>query len=458
MIKALEARLSRLTPRTFLILLCIAQSIFCISNTLVLQTPTLDTIEMTVIGRDLILGYPKHPMLPGWLTHFVLYFASDIVCIVTLISLQMILAYLYIFKLADLLFNDENQAIAATICTAIPLSIYGFSVSMVNNVTIQLPLCSALFYYCYKTIQDNSIKNLLTFSIISGLLLNTHYLSSISIFAALLAIISLSKQKWIHIVTFLVIIIILLFPHLFYLYEHNFINVKYGHSRIDTTYNLLLSSLQIALVPLLVITIYYRNFFKNSKEHLFINIIYLTPIVIALIINLIVHFSSRWLLPFYIPFGLFVVNLIEPIIKKRNFLFLIFLIISAISLAIMPMQNRTSFPSQLIYQITFERNQDIKYISGSMFQAGSISLRAPNHPHVVFDGDFVMSPWINQNDFYKSKVLYIWEEGDEPQTPNLIESGEIEYAKISRYNKTKGNKFLYWKIVDYAKEQNYKHS
>ncbi len=446
-VKTIRKKLNKLTPEVFLILLCIIQCIISISSHLLLDTPELDTVEMTIIGRDWIIGYPKHPMLPGWIMHFVLFTQNYMLAIIIVLSFQMVITYIYIFRLGTLLFNgNKNKAITATIIASItPISTYG--AYMINNVTIQLPLCAMMFFYSYKIIQDTSIKNWVILSIIAGLLINTHYLSVISIFAALLAIILLSRIKIISLFIFATILIIMFSIHSYYLIHNDFMTFQYGYSRTHSDHNLILSSIEIFLLPLLV-TFFYRNKITRSKEVSFVCLLYLIPLSTALIINFQVHFSSRWLVPFYIPLGFFIVMFVESATKHCFKLFCIFTMMAFVSLSLLPLKNRTSFPSKLIYQTTFEHNKDIKYISGPMFEAGAIALRAANHPPVVFDGRFEMSPWINKSDFYQSKVLYIWE-NNEPKTPSSLESGVLEYAKISRYNQTKGGKFLYWKIVDY---------
>ena len=458
MLKTAKLTINRLSPEYTLALLCLAQCIFVFLGNFIVNTIPIDAVEMTVIGRDLVLGYPKHPMLPGWLTHVALSIIGYKFGLTVLVSLQIVITYIYVFRLGVLLFQgNKEKALGSVLIVALVTTNFYSLVNMVNNITVALPLCAMLFFYCYKIILGNSRKHWIIFSIVVGLLINTHYILSISVFAALLAIVYFIRINYISLLIFIIITLLLLSPHLYYVFYNDFMTIKYGYGRASKeNYSLILSSLQIVLFPFLILVFYYKKN-KLTPQLLFVCFIYLVPLIIAFVLNFIFHFASRWLFPFYIPLGFFVLIFVHSIAHKRFVLLFLFFVISTVTVVTLPLHNRMSFPSSQIYQVFLKNHNDIQYIYGPTFESGALSLKFPSHPRVVFDGKFEMSPWVNKDNFYNSKVLYLWD-NTEPQTIEPIESGKVEYSKISRYNKKKKAKILYWKVVDYTNNISHKHS
>ena len=63
-----------------------------------------------------------------------------------------------------------------------------------------------------------------------------------------------------------------------------------------------------------------------------------------------------------------------------------------------------------------------------------------------------MSTWIDKNDFYRSKVLYIWEQDYEAEPKNLPSNaikGKIKYSDLDYPISRSGATELNWAIVDY---------
>jgi hypothetical protein len=460
-------------PEQVLFLICFLQLISCLSINLLSRNPPIDTIEMYFVGKELVLGYPKHPMLPSWLAHIALFISQGHeIGLYLLTSLLYIITYIYIFKLGMLIFKgDKAKSLYSVIFILIsPIS---FEPDL-NHVTVQLPLWTMLCYYTYQSINHNKTKDWIFSGILAGLLLNTHYLSSILILSLIIAILYSNKSKDLmrsykpYLATLITLAVFS--PHIYYLVQNNFLTLEYARSRSELAEFDILESLKRSGMYVINIlfysSIYVLTFFSNFRikknPNKFILICCFTPFIIGLLISLAgTSFKTNWIKPFAVLTGLIVFNIFELRPRNKKFIPISIILFLCVSIIIFTVNNlgilkakkfqNGRLPSQKIYEIILKDNPDVKYISGSHPKAGSISLKSPNHPKVVYD-NFEMSSWIDKNDFYRSKVLYIWEQDYETEPKNLPSNaikGKIKYSDLDYPISRSGATELNWAIVDY---------
>ena len=206
------------------------------------------------------------------------------------------------------------------------------------------------------------------------------------------------------------VFIVLLIPHLIWLYNNDFVTIEYGLKRagveglsifnhLKYPFIFLLKQIGI-LIPLffLIWLLIKKVKFKinlKDKKLLFLIFINLLPITLMLITSFVTGSKIRtmWMTPFYLFFGVFFVYLLKSQInlKKINsfiygFLFLFFLSPILYSFdSIISSDKRTDYPGKEIaakVQITWDQdfNKEIEFVTGDEWKAGNLSYHLKSRP------------------------------------------------------------------------------
>lgn len=195
-----------------------------------------DAMEAVVWGDLLSFGTNKHPPLSGWLVgafHHML--GQNDFAIYLLGEICIIIGLVYVYKLAKN-FLSEDKAL----CSAMILSIsfyYTFH-TYLNNYNcniISMALWPIVTYYFYEAIKKNKLKDWVFFGIFTGLSFLAKYQISLLIisFATYLLLCDRKqfKQKGFYLSILSGLIVIL--PHLIWLYKTDFFSFIYITSRSD---------------------------------------------------------------------------------------------------------------------------------------------------------------------------------------------------------------------------------
>ena len=206
------------------------------------------------------------------------------------------------------------------------------------------------------------------------------------------------------------IFIVLLVPHIIWLFNNEFITILYGLKRTGLEGSSILDHLKYPVIFLLkqigiLIPFFFLIFLLTKKikfriEYkdktlLFLILINLLPIVLMLITSLITGSKIRtmWMTPFYLFFGVLFVYIFKSQInlKKINsflyvFLFLFFLspILYTFE-SIINKDKRTDYPGKDIaakVQITWDQNfvEEIEFVTGNEWKAGNLSYHLKSRP------------------------------------------------------------------------------
>ena len=206
------------------------------------------------------------------------------------------------------------------------------------------------------------------------------------------------------------IFLVLLVPHLIWLFDNEFITVSYGLKRIGVEEIGILNHIEYPIIFLfkqlgilipffLLMWLLIRKtkikFNLNDKRFLFLLSISILPIFLIFITSAITGSKIRtmWMTPFYLPLGIFFIYLFQSQInlKKINsflfgFLFLFFLSpISYAYISITQTDKRTDYPGKEIaakVQITWEQDFDkeIEFVTGDEWKAGNLSYHLKSRP------------------------------------------------------------------------------
>ena len=206
------------------------------------------------------------------------------------------------------------------------------------------------------------------------------------------------------------IFLVLLVPHIIWLFNNDFITVLYGLKRTGINEASILNHFQFPLIFLFKQIVILIPFFFligllikkvktrinfNDKKILFLIFINILPIFLMFLTSVITGSKIRtmWMTPFYLFFGVFFIYLFRAQInlKKINqflygFLFLFFLSPALYSyVSISQTDKRTDYPGRVIaakVQIIWNKDFDkeIEFVTGDEWKAGNLSYHLKSRP------------------------------------------------------------------------------
>ena len=376
----------------------------------------LDTIEALAWGSNLDWGFSKHPPMSAFFSEvFFNIFGSQDWAYYLLSQIFVVISFYFIFKFAfEILGNIKLSLISVLLLEAIYF--FNFTTPEFNVNVCQLPFWSLVIYYSWKIYDAKEILFYDCFLI--GLFAAIGFLSKY-LFVYLLLSISL---LFIYVIykklknfdfKYLIIIeifLVLLVPHLIWLFDNDFITVSYGLKRSGLEESEILNHVKYPITFLLkqiglLIPFFFLmwllikkieiKFNFNDRKFLFLLSISILPIFLIFITSAITGSKIRtmWMTPFYLPLGIFSIYLFRSQIdlKKINsflvgFLFLFFLSPSLYAyVSITKTDKRTDYPGKEIaakVQFTWEQDfeKEIEFVTGDEWKAGNLSYHLKSRP------------------------------------------------------------------------------
>ncbi len=376
----------------------------------------LDTIEALAWGSNLDWGFSKHPPMSAFFSEvFYNIFGSQDWAYYLLSQIFVMISFYFIFKFAfEILGNIKLSLISVLLLEAIYF--FNFTTPEFNVNVCQLPFWSLVIYYSWKIYDAKEILFYDCFLI--GLFAAIGFLSKY-LFVYLLLSISL---LFIYVIykklknfdfKYLIIIeifLVLLVPHLIWLFDNDFITVSYGLKRsgleqseilnhVKYPITFLLKQIGILIPFFLLMWLLIKKieikFNFNDRKFLFLLSISILPIFLIFVTSAITGSKIRtmWMTPFYLPLGIFSIYLFRSQInlKKINsflvgFLFLFFLSPSLYAyVSITKTDKRTDYPGKEIatkVQFTWEQDfeEEIEFVTGDEWKAGNLSYHLKSRP------------------------------------------------------------------------------
>ena len=377
----------------------------------------LDTIEALAWGSNLDWGFNKHPPMSAFFSEILFtIFGPQDWAYYLLSQIFVLIAFYYVFKFAnEILKNIKLSLISVLLLESIYF--YNFTTPEFNVNVCQLPFWSLVVFYSWKIYEQKEINFLdcllvglfAAFGFLSKYLFVYLLVSINLLFIYLIFVKKIKKFDFKYLIT-IEIFIVLLVPHLIWLFNNEFISITYGLKRTGLEgsgiinhfkYPLIFLLKQIGiLIPffflifLLLKKIKFKINYKDRKL-LFLLFINILPIVLILITSLITGSKIRtmWMTPFYLFFGVLFVYIFQYQIntKKLNsflfgFLFLFFLSPILYSLeSISKTDKRTDYPGKKIaakIQIIWDQDFDkeIQFVTGDEWKAGNLSYHLKSRP------------------------------------------------------------------------------
>ena len=377
----------------------------------------LDTIEALAWGSNLDWGFNKHPPMSAFFPEvFFNIFGSQDWAYYLLSQIFVLIAFFYVFKFSyEILGNIKLSFISVLLLESIYF--YNFTTPEFNVNVCQLPFWSLVVYYSWKIYSNKEIKfiDCLLVGLFAALGFLSKYLFiylliSIDLLFIYLIFIKKTKKFDFKYLISLEVFIVLLVPHLIWLYNNDYITILYGLKRtgleslgiidhIKYPITFLFKQIGILipfffLIYLLVKKVKFKINFKDKKL-IFLMFINVLPIVLMFLTSVILGSKIRtmWMTPFYLFFGVLFIYIFQSQIniKKLNsflygFLFLFFLSPILYSYeSIRKTDKRTDYPGkeiaakvQIIWSQDFDK--EIEFVTGNEWNAGNLSYHLKSRP------------------------------------------------------------------------------
>ena len=382
----------------------------------------LDTIEALAWGSNLDWGFSKHPPMSAFFTKiFFEIFGSQDWAYYFLSQIFVLIAFYYAFKFAqEILDNIKLSLISVLLLESIYF--YNFTTPEFNVNVCQLPFWSLVVYYSWKIYELNEIKFLDCFLV--GLFAALGFLSKylfiyllISIDLLFVWLIFIKKSKkfdFKYLISFEVFIILLI-PHIIWLYNNEFATISYGLQRTGIEGSSTLDHLKypfifllkqvgilvpfLFLIWLLIKKIKFRINLKDRKL-IFLIFINILPIFLIFVTSFITGSKIRtmWMTPFYLFFGVFFIYIFKSQInfkKTRKFFyaFLFFFFLSPLLYSYVSTSQknkRTDYEGKEIADLIERRwsknfYNEIMYVVGDEWHAGNLSYHLSSRPKWFLD-------------------------------------------------------------------------
>jgi len=430
----------------------------------------LDTIEGTIWGKQLAWGYDKNPFLSAWLTQFAILLDRTGATTYLMSQLSVVICFLSVWLLAKKMLSPLQALVSLFILEGIQF--FNFHAIDFSDNTLELGCWSLTSLFFYYALTQNRMRDWMLTGFFAGLSMMTKYYSLMLLFSMLFFLLCNTQARQFfkkpEIYAGLVVFLIVIAPHCYWLITHNFPTLHYAFFRIGVKHpnpwnhflfpcKFLWEELQTlfpAFLLLLLLLIGKRPLFEKqrfilSKFHKeFLFFIALGPFLLTLTISLIAGIPLRaaWGQPLLSFWGILLVIFLQPRLtyKKVFWFFLSLLTLIAISILLYcdaqlnpKKPTSANFPGKIIAN-TLTRLWHEKYhtpftfVCGERWLSGNISFYSLDNPSVFMDWDTLKSPWIQEDILKQKGAIFVWNLSDFYHRPSLsYEEIKLRYPALS---------------------------
>ena len=398
--------------RTFYVFLLLHLTIWTIVPSVTNLNLPLDTIEALAWGSNLSWGYTKHPPISAFMVEFIhSFFGSQDWSYYFLSQIFIIIGFIYVWKFSNLIFKEKIYSLSSIFFLE-GVFFYNFTSPEFNVNICQIPFWALTVYYSWRSIKYEKISDLVLLGIFMSLGFLSKYLFIYLILAVkFIFILKIFKDKYFNLKLLIpgIIFLLILTPHLIWLFDNNFISLTYAFNRtgidennlINHIYNpflFLLKQIGI-LIPVIILIFSFAKLKKLNltilkKDRYFLLFINIIPILLVLLTSFVsgAKIRTMWMTPFYLFLGVLLIQLYKETLKrnyKRFFaVFIFFFILSPISYLAVSLSNeykRTDYPGKEISNLVQRRwnnnfSNNIAVVVGDEWFAGNLSYHLQSRP------------------------------------------------------------------------------
>ncbi len=430
--------------------------LYALIPTLTFPTPPLDVVEGFAWGRELQLGYTKHPPMQAWLLELTYrltggrYFGGY-----WLSAFSVALGYLMIWKLALRLGLTAWQAFWAVVLTSVTFY-FTLPLPEFNPNILQIPVWAGMMLLFHRAIDKGRLTDWILLGALAALGLYTKYFVLLLIGAIGLYTLAFADARshlrsagpWLC----ATLCIALLVPHILWLVGTDFLTLEYaagrskparsifGHivnpagflgAQIGNHAGLFLVALAgLGWAGLKT----FRPSLRQSVRPLpgtgdrFLLWFAFVPLIVVLAASAVTgnEFEHMWGTPLFVLSGILAVRFLalpglwphpRRALTAALGLQAIFLGVIFGQAVLEPYwkhkQTRMHYPARAVAEELAliwrtETGTDLAYVAGDMWSAANVTLYAPGRPSMFYLHDTHLSPWIDIDDVQGKGVMIVW--------------------------------------------------
>ncbi len=373
----------------------------------------LDTIEALAWSSNLSWGYSKHPPVSAFMTELIFnFFGNQDWAYYLLSQLCIIVAFIYVWKFSNYIFHNKLYSLCSVLLLE-GIFFYNFTSPEFNVNVCQLPFWALVVFYSWKSINYEKTSDLLLLGIFMSIGFLTKYLFIYLILTVkIIFILNILKKKNFKIKLLIpgAIFVLILLPHIIWLFQNNFTTITYALNRtgmgedslINHFYNpflFLIKQIGI-LIPIFVMLITFIKIKKIKfnyliKDNNFLLMINIIPIILIFLTSIVLGAKIRtmWMTPFYLFLGVLLIQIFKEYLNKNNLkkflaVFVVLFILSPISYVFISLSNefkRTDYPGREISELVQRRwdknfSNNISIVVGDEWYAGNLSYHLSSRP------------------------------------------------------------------------------
>lgn len=436
--------------------------IWTLAPVLVRYTLPLDAMEGTTWGHQFEWGYDKNPFMNGWLTALAVWLGGNSGWVTYLFSqISVVICFWAVWTLGKKILSPLFALIGVLLLEGVQY--YNFHAIDFNDNTLELGAWALCILSFYQAIHKKNYFYWMLTGFFAGLCLMIKYYV-IVLFVPMLfyLFVEPNARKNLFSLPFycgLVIFLLVISPHIAWLFSHHFITVNYAFDRVSSSqqwwvhfffplqfsWQMFITFFPAGLLFLILL------FLKTEQTHdlntqalissdkLFLIIIGLGPFLLTIFISALsgIKLRAGWGQPLMSLWGLLLLAWIKPIIQlKQLYRFIIVLMLTIIiavsgySIALIRADKPSSanYPGKLIASTITETWHEkfgtpIPYVAGNRWLAGNISLYSSDHPAVYIDWNKNISTWIDEKKLKKFGAIFVWD---------LSENNNISFQTIKK--------------------------
>ena len=377
----------------------------------------LDTIEALAWGSNLDWGYNKHPPMSAFFVEFFYFlFGSNDIAYYFLSQIFVISAFYIVWIFSNEFFQNKTLSFFSVLILE-GIYFYNFTTPEFNVNVCQLPFWALTVYLSWKLYmkKDTNTVILILLGVTAAIGFLTKYLfaylllSVVIIFAYEFFITKTRKIDFKHYLP-IEIFFVLLVPHLIWLFQNDFITIKYAFNRAGLVDYSFLNHLKFPiiflikqigiLIPFFVLCYFIIKKIKirldlKDKKKYFILLINFLPIVLMFVTSVVTGSKIRtmWMTPFYLFFGVLILSMFDIKDDEQTFKeffkpFLILFLLSPITYGLVSLiyeDKRTDYRGKVeadkvlqVWQKDF--TESINVVLGDEWHAGNISYHMEGRP------------------------------------------------------------------------------
>ena len=377
----------------------------------------LDTIEALAWGSNLDWGYNKHPPVSAFFVEFFyFFFGSNDIAYYFLSQIFVILSFYIVWIFSNEFFQNKTLSFFSVLILE-GIYFYNFTTPEFNVNVCQLPFWALTVYLSWKLYmkKDTNTVILILLGITAAIGFLTKYLfaylllSVVMIFAYEFFITKTRKIDFKHYLP-IEIFFVLLVPHLIWLFQNDFVTIKYAFNRAGLVDYSFLNHLKFPiiflikqigiLIPFFILCYFVIKKIKikfdiKDKKKYFVLLINFLPFFLMFVTSVVTGSKIRtmWMTPFYLFFGVFILSIFDIKDDEQTFKeffkpFLILFLLSPITYGLVSLiseDKRTDYKGKVeankvlqVWQKDF--TEKINVVLGDEWYAGNISYHMEGRP------------------------------------------------------------------------------